>query len=1362
MAASAQQRASSSAAEPTRRRRAEWLSQGLEALFVAVARRRLAIERRRLAAQPDFDVIIVGSGYGAAIAAAELSATRDSDTGKRTRVCVLERGREYLPGAFPTRLADLGGHVRYSHKSVHPKGQRSGLFDVRPGPDLSVLVASGLGGGSLINAGVMEAPKLEVFAGESWPAAIRAEASADSTEKSLAKWLTRAGQRLGALKPVATGMWKDNVWADDDLPKFAAMRRWGGRSFVAPKITVAVDGEADPHSSANVRMSPCIRCGDCMTGCNFEAKESLDVGVLVSAKAMGAELYCGATVLRIDPDEALGWRVGVNHTDEKLRRRQSKPLELTARRVVLAAGTLGSTEILLRSRRERAFPLSERLGSALSANGDMIVAAVALSDRVNDIGDETVAFTDRDVGPTITAMIDERSGRHGMVVQELSVPSPLRRLAQETTAAADAFRVLADGDESTHRRDSDDPCAADALNAERTLVFAVMGEDSADGRIELLGDSAEPGRSSQGDGAVRVVWPHLKDDARLGAREKRLDALRRRARAGGRLLSNPSWRVLPAQLEFLFGKERGPLVTVHPLGGCPMGDDVSRGVVDHLGRVFRGLQPAPSDDEGDNRGPQPAPGETYGGLVVLDGSIVPCSLGINPALTIAALALRAVDGLIEPWGLERRSARPLKPRRRPYFRAIDSSQAPTAGPETEVQLIERLSGPVRIGSRRMFAELTLEFQPRAVAKLISKHASERWLDIDRSGSRLRLFSNEAWQKYLSRPSREPRDEEAAAVIPIESGRLTLFRRKASAPCERRLASLSPWFNNRGWRDLAQEAIVRLGGREPKTSDEGGLLKLVVDRATSTWNLLSLAGETRLLEYEIQLGAVPQSTTVVSADFGEQTIRAVKTLTYSRRGNPWRQLMEASFVDAPFKARGGGPAVLELDTQYLARREVPLIRIVRQANQPMALVDLASFALYALRILVRIHTWTFRKPDQPRAREVCRLPGDVPGLGRPEIKEIVVGREDGVAGRAVNIRLSRYPHPDRAARPVLMIHGYSASGTTFAHHATPSLARELHRNGFEPWLVDLRTSAGMPTARDPWSFEVVANCDIPVAIDHVWQATGGKPIDVVAHCMGSAMLQMALLGDLPKGPVLVEDPEDPYRSNLRAALPSRIRSLVMSQVAPLTMFSRANVLRAFLMRYLRQFLDVESYQFRVEEQPDLAGQMLDRFLASMPYPVEEFDVENPPFLRGLYTPWTGTRHRMDALYGRDFSVRNMSPRMLDYIDDHFGPLSIETVSQAIHFARFGQLADKDGNTRFATPQRVLARLLNLPMLSIHGEDNGLADKSTLDYMTRLNESLGGVLDYQTRCIPGCGHQDSLIGTTAERDVFPEIIAFLKDH
>ena len=301
-----------------------------------------------------------------------------------------------------------------------------------------------------------------------------------------------------------------------------------------------------------------------------------------------------------------------------------------------------------------------------------------------------------------------------------------------------------------------------------------------------------------------------------------------------------------------------------------------------------------------------------------------------------------------------------------------------------------------------------------------------------------------------------------------------------------------------------------------------------------------------------------------------------------------------------------------------------------------------------------------------------MPGYVPNLGIPELVMLPVGRRTGASGSVVNIRLARYPRAEMPnGKTVLMIHGYSASGTTFAHHVTPSLARFLRDLGWDCWVVDLRTSAGMPTARDPWTFEEVANADIPLAIDHIFHAIGQKPIDVVAHCMGSAMLNMALLGDGPrKRSNAAGSADDPYWA-MRDELPRRIRRLVMSQVAPLTMFSRANVLRAFVMRYVRAYLDVDGYAFRVEGQASFGDHLIDRLLATLPYPESEFDFENPPFLRGLRRPWVGTRHRMDALYGRDFSVKNMSPRMLDYIDDHFGPLSIETVSQAIHFARFGQ-------------------------------------------------------------------------------------------
>ena len=131
----------------------EWLSGGLETLIDERSQSDQALAAN---VEYDFDVVIVGSGYGGAIAAAELSGCTD-EGGKPLRVCVLERGREYLQGAFPTRQADLAGHVRFATPNApRQRGVYDGLYDIRWSEDAVAVVASGLGGGSLINAGVME------------------------------------------------------------------------------------------------------------------------------------------------------------------------------------------------------------------------------------------------------------------------------------------------------------------------------------------------------------------------------------------------------------------------------------------------------------------------------------------------------------------------------------------------------------------------------------------------------------------------------------------------------------------------------------------------------------------------------------------------------------------------------------------------------------------------------------------------------------------------------------------------------------------------------------------------------------------------------------------------------------------------------------------------------------------------------------------------------------------------------------------------------------------------------------------------------------------------------------------------------
>ena len=161
---------------------------------------------------------------------------------------------------------------------------------------------------------------------------------------------------------------------------------------------------------------------------------------------------------------------------------------------------------------------------------------------------------------------------------------------------------------------------------------------------------------------------------------------------------------------------------------------------------------------------------------------------------------------------------------------------------------------------------------------------------------------------------------------------------------------------------------------------------------------------------------------------------------------------------------------------------------------------------------------------------------------------------------------------------------------------------------------------------------------------------------------------------------------------------------------------------------------------------------------MPYPENEFDVENPWWRPCKRTPWVGSRHRMDALYGRDFNVENVSERTLAAIDDLFGPLSTDTVSQAIHFARLGVITNRTGRNVFVTRRNLIERWTReRPTLSIHGVDNGLYDIATLARMRKLfKDDLG--LAYETKEFDGIGHQDSLIGKRAG-EVFEAVGRFL---
>jgi pimeloyl-ACP methyl ester carboxylesterase len=328
-----------------------------------------------------------------------------------------------------------------------------------------------------------------------------------------------------------------------------------------------------------------------------------------------------------------------------------------------------------------------------------------------------------------------------------------------------------------------------------------------------------------------------------------------------------------------------------------------------------------------------------------------------------------------------------------------------------------------------------------------------------------------------------------------------------------------------------------------------------------------------------------------------------------------------------------------------------------------------------------------------------------------------------------------------------------------------MARYFWGKGRDVWILDLRTSAGMPSAILPWNFEDCALADIPVAVARIRAVTGADKVDVFAHCIGAVMLSMALLTD-PGDPYQLQEIDDvepadgvlPRRYLAEVAmLKGWINKIVLSQKGPVPVYSDGNVLRAYLTRVLRSLVLPQNYQFRVPPVQSLAEQGLDRLLSSLPYPDRELFRENPlrPCAR---TPWAALRHRMDALYARDFSLGNMSDRTLEALEDLFGPLNLDTVSQAVHFARYNMITNGAGRNCFVSVTGMRDRWPATGTLAIHGEDNGLADIRTLNELSNLMARAPN-LAFKALRIKGYGHQDCLIGIGAREAVLDPVEEFL---
>ncbi|OUR94997.1 hypothetical protein A9Q81_14640 [Gammaproteobacteria bacterium 42_54_T18] len=1327
-----------------------WISQGFEAF--------IAQHKTHQITEFDYDIIIIGSGYGGAIAASELAGLTKHD--KPLRICVLERGNEYLSGMFPSDASDLPKHIRVSgsRKFQH---QQTGLFDLHTSASLNTLVANGLGGGSLINAGVMLEAKPSVF-NHRWPKELQYThpKSLFSGYYESTKQLLEAKDKHGD-----NTIERHQYHQQEALKKHVALKQLAVQDsknstplhFSSTPLTIA---QTEKINNAGVKLQACNLCGDCATGCNQGAKNSLDTNLLVKAFKQGVEIYTGATVRSIQPinDTADGWCINAVHTKKHLQKREGSPTKITTKKIILAAGTLGSTEILMRSKSESLI-FSDQLGKSFSANGDMLSAIFDQKNVVNAVANENKEPNDRYVGPTITSMIDLRDKPPHLLIQEVTVPSSLQKIFEDVTTTLNSVSKLTTMDTEIHTTGHlhSDPQSVDSNVTKHTAAYVLMGDDGARGSLQWDKDSTND--------AIQVHWPSLSNHRLFHEQINTLKDLLTTSNVGGTLLTNPMWRLTSAPQ-----RNKGTLLTVHPLGGCVMADDASLGVVNHIGQVFNSSNNA----------------TVYEGLVVLDGAIIPSAIGANPALTIAAVSLRAIQQLIKIWELTTPSPQitPTSlPIDRPKYSHTNTDKTSTSKPTTptRIEITERLTGQVTLTDADNHpldctVDLTLRFndfsiqnfvrnkQRRITVKKNPPNLSSNNPSNNASISQLRIFDRKTWYQLTQKGVDESELDKNALLISPVSGSLDILTREASTPSIRVARALWPWLRNRGLRELWQHIFQRLFRKRPSVlKTDKSFLSRYIETINNIKSVTSRAGEIRKFDYQLQLQQPelgwPKQLSGFDHAASEIKISGLKRITYKSHANPLRQLQDIHLKTFPGlqPARhqpNQSPAFLRFDSRFLVQNKEPLLKIVQQQNQPSALIDMAALSHFFLRVILNIHKLSFHSQNSSPTQTAKRLPDFIQGIPTPTIIELKIDSisESETFKAPTTIRLTHYSRKAWLTEkhdnfpPVVMIHGHSASGTTYTHHSLkPSLAQYFWDRGRDVWIVDLRTSSGLASALHPWSFEDIAFSDIPVAIDHICHVSQCEKVDVIAHCMGSSMLSMAILA--------TPNIEDKYYQE-RAALPNRINKAVLSQVGPRVVFSADNMFKAYILDYFRQAMPSITYDAQRSSSASYTGNVFDRILSVLPYPEKERRLENParPWVRRSHT---GSRRRLDGIYGQTFKLSNISKKTLKHIDDFFGPINLKTISRVTQFAFHEQVTNKHGENDFVTNEN-LKKYWKFPTLSIHGSDNGVADIATLNRMQQTMAAAG--CDYHTEILQGFGHQDSLIGKNSKIN-FHKISNFL---
>jgi cholesterol oxidase len=515
-----------------------------------------------------FDAIVIGSGFGGAIVACRIAE-------KGMKVLVLERGRRWAPQDYPRKPGDA-----WLFSADQPVLQ-NGWLDLRFFKNMTIAQAAGVGGGSLAYSNVALEANPSLFT-DGWPSEITYE-ELKSSYASVSRTMN--------LQTVPDGQLTQRF----KLAREAAEKLGHRDRFSKAPLAVTFSPDwsyelDDPFNAKHsrtltnehgVQQGTCIHLGNCDIGCDVRAKNTLDLNYIPKAEQRGAEVRPLHIVRRIESRETTGYHVVFDRIEKGRLIRG----EESAAHVFVAAGSLGSTELLLRCRDEhRTLPnLSRALGQRWSANANVLSMATY----------KDASRVQQTLGPSISSVtdfMDKSINGQRFVIEDDGFPNVLLNALRACIAAGRTDIGRSALGQLEKHVSADD-------RSRNLMLWLGAGMDAADGQLTLTRHLLSPWKRT-----LDLRW---NPDRSRAVIEAILDVHKRMTEAtGGSMNPNPGWSVFRS------------LMTLHPLGGCRMGDTSDTGVVDHLGRVFN-----------------------YPNLYVVDGAILP-AIGRNPSHTIAAMAER--------------------------------------------------------------------------------------------------------------------------------------------------------------------------------------------------------------------------------------------------------------------------------------------------------------------------------------------------------------------------------------------------------------------------------------------------------------------------------------------------------------------------------------------------------------------------------------------------------------------------------------------------------------------------------------------------------------------------------------------------